>query len=174
VSADGPSAKAGLKRGDVITGLNGQAVEDSNDLRLRISQTAPGTSVRLNIVRDGQQKEISVTLGELPTTNEKSSETENSGAALDGVQVEALTPDIADQLQLPAGARGVVVDSVDQSSAAAEAGLNRGDVIQEVNHKTVTSVSEYEHAIQSAGKGPVLLLVMNARGVTRFVAIDAR
>ena len=172
VSADGPSAKS-LKRGDVITGLNGQPVQDSNDLRLRISQTSPGTSVNLDVIRDGQPKQVSVTLGELPTKDEKSPATENSGSALDGVQVEAITPDIAEQLQLPASIRGVVVDSVDPSSVAAESGLNRGDVIQEVNHKPITSVSEYEHAIQATGKGTVLLLVNNG-GVTRYVAIENR
>ena len=67
----------------------------------------------------------------------------------------------------------MVVDNVDQSSTAAEAGLNRGDVIQEVNHKPVNSVSEYEHAIESAAKGTVLLLV-NRGGITTFVAIDGR
>ncbi len=173
VTKDGPAGKSGLQRGDVITGLNGQKVEDANDLRLRVSQTAPNTSVQLKVVRDGQQKEFNVTLGELPEKDEKAPATENSGSSLDGVHVEELTPDIAEQLQLPAGVRGVVVDNVDQSSAAAEANLNRGDVIQEVNHKAVTSVSEYEHAIQSAGKGPVLLLV-NRGGITAYVAIDAR
>jgi serine protease Do len=172
VSADGPSAKA-LKRGDVIVGLNGDAVQDMNDLRLRISQTAPGTNVTLNIVRDGQEKKVNVTLGELHEKDEKSPATENSGSsALDGVQVEALTPDTAEQLNLPASVRGVVVDSVDPSSNAAESGLNRGDVILEVNHKPVTSVSEYNHAIESANKGTVLLLV-NTGGYTRYVAIEA-
>jgi serine protease Do len=172
VSADGPSAKAGLKRGDVITGLNGQKVEDANDLRLRISETAPNTPVQLSVVRDGQQKQINVTLGELNEKDTTAPATEDSGSTLDGVHVEELTSDIAQQLQLPASVRGVVVDNVDQSSTAAEAGLTRGDVIQEVNHKPVTSVSEYEHAISSA-KGPVLLLVNNG-GVTRYVAIEGR
>jgi serine protease Do len=172
VSADGPSAKSGLKRGDVITALNGQKVEDSNDLRLRVSETAPNTPVQLTVVRDGQQKQINVTLGELNEKDEKAPATEDSGSTLDGVHVEELTSDIAQQLQLPASVRGVVVDNVDQSSTAAEAGLTRGDVIQEVNHKPVTSVSEYEHAISSA-KGPVLLLVNNG-GVTRYVAIEGR
>ena len=173
VTKDGPAGKSGLQRGDVITGLNGQKVEDANDLRLRISQTAPNTPVQLKVVRDGQQKQFSVTLGELPEKDEKAPATENSGSSLDGVHVEELTPDIAEQLQLPAGVRGVVVDNVDQSSAAAEANLNRGDVIQEVNHKAVTSVGEYEHAIESAAKGAVLLLV-NRGGITTYVAIDAR
>ena len=173
VSADGPGAKAGLKRGDVITGMNGQKVQGVNDLRLRVSQTAPGTTVQLGVMRDGQAKQLSVTLGELPEKDEKAVPTENSSSGLDGVHVEELTQDIAEQLQLPAGIRGVVVDNVDQSSTAAEAGLNRGDVIQEVNHKAVTSVSEYEHAIESAAKGPVLLLV-NRGGITTYVAIDGR
>jgi serine protease Do len=172
VSADGPSAKSGLKRGDVITALNGQKVEDSNDLRLRVSETAPNTPVQLTVVRDGQQKQINVTLGELNEKDATAPATEDSGSTLDGVHVEELTSDIAQQLQLPAGVRGVVVDNVDQSSTAAEAGLTRGDVIQEVNHKPITSVSEYEHAISSA-KGPVLLLVNNG-GVTRYVAIEGR
>ena len=173
VSASGPGAKAGLKRGDVITGLNGQKVQGVNDLRLRVSQTAPGTNVQLSVMRDGQAKQLSVTLGELPEKDEKAEPTENSSTGLDGVHVEELTQEIAEQLQLPAGVRGVVVDNVDQSSTAAEAGLNRGDVIQEVNHKAVNSVSEYEHAIESAAKGPVLLLV-NRGGITTYVAIDGR
>jgi serine protease Do len=172
VTSDGPAGKAGLKRGDVITGLNGQKVEDANDLRLRISQTAPNTPVQLGVVRDGQQKQINVTLGELNEKDATAPATEDSGSTLDGVHVEELSSDIAQQLQLPASVRGVVVDNVDQSSTAADAGLTRGDVIQEVNHKPVTNVSEYEHAISSA-KGPVLLLVNNG-GVTRYVAIEGR
>jgi len=172
VSADGPSAKAGLKRGDVVVELNGTKVVDSNDLRLRISQTAPGTNVELKVIRDGQPKNVNVTLGELPEKEEKAPATENSGSALDGVQVETLTSDIARQLDLPAGTHGVVITSIDPSSAAAEAGLSRGDVIQEVNHKPVTNAHEFEQAIGS-GKGPVLLLV-NHGGVTAYVAIESR
>ncbi len=170
VSADGPASKVGLKRGDVITALNGQKVEDANDLRLRVSQMAPGTSVDLKVIREGQGKNFNVTLGELPEKDEKAPATENSGSTLDGVQVQTLTPDIAQQLELPAGTRGVVVGSVDPSSAAAQAGLSRGDVIQEVNHKPVTTTREFEQAIGS-GKGPVLLLV-NHGGVTAYIAIE--
>ncbi len=170
VTADGPAAKAGLKRGDVITSLNGQKVEDSNDLRLRVSQTAPGTPVELKVIRDGQSRNFNVTLGELPEKDEKAPAPEGSGSSLDGVQVQTLTPDIAQQLELPAGTRGVVVGSVDPSSAAAEAGLSRGDVIQEVNHKPVASTREFEQAVGSV-KGPVLLLV-NHGGVTAYIAID--
>jgi serine protease Do len=173
VSADGPSAKAGLKRGDVITELNGQPVEDSQSLRLRISQTAPGTQVQLKAIRDGQPKSFTVTLGELPEKDEKAPQAEKDGSStLEGVQVETMTPEIAQQLELPGNTHGVVITAVDPSSAAAESGLSRGDVIQEVNHKPVSSTHEFEEAIGS-GKGPVLLLV-NHGGITTYVAIDGR
>jgi serine protease Do len=172
VSSDGPAAKVGLKRGDVVAALNGQKVEDANDLRLRISQMAPGTSVDLKVIRDGQARNFNVTLGELPEKDEKAPVTEGAGSSLDGVQVETLTPDIAQQLELPAGTHGVVVGSVDPSSPAAEAGLSRGDVIQEVNHKPVTNAHDFEQAV-GTGKGPVLLLV-NHGGVTAYIAIEGR
>ena len=114
-----------------------------------------------------------MTLGELPDKNEEKPESENSGSALDGVQVQTLTSDIAEQLNLPAGTHGVVITSVDPSSTAAEAGLSRGDVVQEVNHKPVTNTHEFEQAVSSSGKGPVLLLV-NHGGVTGYVAIEGR
>jgi serine protease Do len=172
VTPDGPASKVGLKRGDVITVLNGQKVEDANDLRLRVSQMAPGTSVDLKVIRDGQARNFNVTLGELPEKDEKAPVTEGAGSSLDGVQVETLTPEIAQQLELPAGTHGVVVGSVDPSSPAAEAGLSRGDVIQEVNHKPVMNAHEFEQAVGS-GKGPVLLLV-NHGGVTAYIAIEGR
>jgi serine protease Do len=172
VSPDGPSAKAGLKRGDVILALNGTTVADAEGLRLRVAQMAPGTIVDLKVIRDGQTKNFSVTLGELPPDkNEEKPESENSGSALDGVQVQTLTSDIAEQLNLPTGTHGVVITSVDPSSTAAEAGLSRGEVVQEVNHKPVTNTHEFEQAVSSSGKGPVLLLV-NHGGITRYAAID--
>ena len=152
VEPDTPAAKAGLKRGDVILTLNGQPVNSANDLRLRISQTAPGTAVKLGVSRDGKMQDFSVTLGELPEKVAQEGGSNESGpGGLQGVQVQNLTPDIAQQLQLSPGTKGVVVTSVDPSSPA-ESELNRGDVIQEVNHKPVANVDEYRQAIASAGK----------------------
>lgn len=171
---DAPAAKAGLRNGDVILELNGQPVESANDLRLRISQTAPGSSVKLEVSRDGKTQDMSVTLGELPP--DKSAEEapgESTGGGLDGVNVQELTPETAQELQLAPGTRGVVVETVDPSSAAAAVGLQRGDVIQEVNHKPVHSITEYKDALAAAGKQPVLLLV-NQGGVTQYVVIESR
>jgi len=114
-----------------------------------------------------------VTLGELPAekvASTGSDQTETGG--LQGVDVQELTPDIAHDLNVPAGTRGVVVASVDTSSAAAEAGLERGNVIEEVNHKPVSNIEQYKQAVAAAGQQPVLLLV-NQNGVTRFVVVQA-
>jgi serine protease Do len=173
ISPDTPASHAGLKRGDVILELNGTPVDSANDLRLRISQMSPGTSVKLGVSRDGKMQDFTVTLGELPPDKVAQEGTsENGGGGLEGVQVQNLTPDIAEQLQLSAGTHGVVVTQVDPASAAAGAGLSRGDVIQEVNHKPVNNVGEYKQALAGTSNQSVLLLV-NQGGVSRYVAVEA-
>ena len=166
-----PGAKAGLKKGDIILKLNGKPVESSNDLRFQISQMAPGTLVKLDVWRDGKPMEFDVTLGELPEKSANLTPGESAGSALEGVEVQSLTPDIAQQLNLPASTQGVVVTNVDQASAAAAAGLQRQDVIQEVNHHAVTNVSEFHQALAGAGNQPVLLLI-NRGGVTNYLVVE--
>jgi serine protease Do len=173
VTPDTPASRAGLKKGDVILELNGQPVTDHNQLSLRVSQTDPGATVRLKIWRDGKTQDVNVTLGELPEKSAKLGPGENSGGALEGVEVQEMTPEIAQQLELPAGTRGVVVTSVDPASPAAAAGLDRGAVIEEVNHKPVNNIEQYKHALADAGNRPVLLLV-NVGGVTSYVVIETR
>jgi serine protease Do len=172
VSADTPGARAGLKRGDVILGLNGQEVSGANQLRLNISQTPPGSTVKLKVWRDGKTQDMNLTLGELPEKAEKASMGEESGGALVGVDVQDLTPEIAQQLNLRAATHGVVVSSVDQSSPAAAQGLRQGDVIQEVNHKPVTNVDEFNRGLAGAEKRPVLLLV-NRGGITSYIVVES-
>jgi serine protease Do len=172
VSPNTPAARAGLKKGDVILKVNGEPVESRNQLTLRVSQTPPGTPVNLTVWRDGKAQEMKITLGELPENASKNEGEESKGnGALEGVNVENVTPDIAQQLNLPSGTQGVVVTDVDPSSPAATTGLSRGDVIQEVNHKPVHNVDEYNQAISSSGKKPVLLLV-NHGGRTNFILVE--
>jgi serine protease Do len=174
VSPNTPASKAGLQKGDVIVKLDGQPVSDYVDLRLRISQMAPGTSVKLDVWRDGKTQNYTVALGELPekAEAEESSGTE-SGGGLEGVEVDELTPEIAQQLNLGAGAHGVVVTSVDPSSpaAAAQPAIGRGDVIAEINHKPIRSVSDYKQAVAAAANQPLLLLV-NHGGVTGYSVVQ--
>jgi serine protease Do len=171
-----PAGRAGLKRGDIILKLNGNEVNSANDLRLKISQTAPGTTVGLSVWRDGRSMDVKVTLSEKPDQQAQAKgEGENAGpGTMQGVQVQDVTPDMADQLQVPSGTRGVVITSVDPASPAAAAQLERGMIIQEVNHKPVNNVREYRQALAGADDHPVLLLVMlpNMQGATNYIVVE--
>ena len=175
VIPDSPGAKAGLQKGDVVTALNGQAISDYTDLRLRIAQAAPGTMVKMDVLRNGQKQTITATLAEVPEKSQTAENKEQGQGAqeMEGVQVENLSPEIAQQLNVPAGTRGVVITQVDPNSTAAESGLTRGDIIQEVNRKPVANVQQFREAIRTAGSQPLLLLV-NQQGSTRYVVISPK
>ena len=176
VTPDTPASKAGIKQGDVILKVNGDPVESANGLRLKISQSAPGTSVRLQVSRDGKTQDMNVTLGEYPADKPEtanSNDGNESGGTLKGVQVQALTSQMTEQLQIPNGVHGVIVTGVDPSSAAAGTQLQQGDVIEEVNHKPVTSIETYRQAIASSGDKAVLLLVYSTRGGgSQYIVVD--
>ena len=126
VTAGGPADRAGLKSGDVILDLNGSAINDVNALRNKVAASGPGTDVMLTILRSGSQQQIRVKLGEFRAEGVAAG-TGNAGTAGNksgklGVSVEPLTPDNAAQLALPRNTRGLVVESVDPSGAAADAG----------------------------------------------------
>lgn len=173
VTEGGPAAKAGLVKGDVITEVNGQAVADNRALRLKISQLAPGTPVKLKVVRDGATREVTVTLGELPNEDKAPEAEQPEDGSPEGISVENLTPQMARQFQLPANTTGVVVTKVDPAGAAANAGLQRGDVIQRVNRKPVNTAAEFREAMKQAGQNSAVLLV-NRGGRTSFVVVPGQ
>ena len=170
VTPDSPGAKAGLQKGDVITSINGTDVTDFQELRLRISQSAPGDTVKLGVMRNGKKMEVTAKLIDLPEKAEASAAPAQSENSMEGVKVDELTPQIAQQLGLSAGTRGVVVTSVDPNSSAAEGGIQRGDVIQEINHMPVTNTEQFRTAVKAAGDQPMLLLV-NRKGSTAYAVI---
>lgn len=173
VRPDSPAAKAGIERGDVILQLNGTNVDGPDDLSVRVSQLAPGTVVHLQVFRGGQSRDVAVTLGEFAETEQAGagSPGPTTSAALQGVQVQTLTATLDHQLNLPLTTTGVVVTMIDPNSNAAAAGLKQGDVIQEVNRKTVRNTEQYEQALRTSGNQPALLLV-DSGGTTHFVVVQ--
>lgn len=173
VTANSPASRSGIKPGDIIVDLNGTPVEDSRQLGLRVSQMAPGANVKLRVLRDGKPQEIAVTLGELPSKDEAVASAGAAPAPRLGISVESLTPQTARQLNLPGGTSGVVISEVESGSAAEEAGLRPGDVVQEVNRKPVTTPDGFAAAVRTGGSQPVLLLI-DRGGEHRYLVVTPR
>jgi serine protease Do len=171
VTPGSPAAKSGIERGDVILDLDGQAVNTPEDLSVHIAQLAPGAVVHLKVSRNGQTRDVNATLDELSETASASTSTESGTTALQGVQVQNLTPSIARDLGVPTNTPGVVITSVDPSSDAAAAGIQRGDIIQEVNRKPIHSVAEYDRALSGIHDQSILLLV-SRDSASRYVVIQ--
>lgn len=173
VEPNSPGEKAGLHRGDVIEEVNGHQVTGPNDLRLTIGKMTPGTEIHLKVNSSGKAHDVTLTLGEEPEG--KNGGNNSSGQAttnpLRGVSVQRLTSDIRQQLGLPSDVQGVVVTDVAPDSPAEDAGLQRGDVIEQINRQPVNSVSDYQRLVNQAGNKTLVLLV-NRGGNTAFVVVQ--
>jgi serine protease Do len=174
VEPNSPAATAGLERGDVVVAMDGRPVTDPTELRNRIAMTAPGTVVQLKVLRNGAERTFSVKLGELPAQAGTTAANQGQGPsqALQGLSVDNLTPGVAHELGLPRNAQGVVVTSVEPGSAADQAGVRQGDVIQEVNRKAVHNLREFNTIVGQLGKQPVLLLI-DRGGNTLYLVIQS-
>lgn len=168
VSPNSPAEAAGLQRGDIILEVNGKPMTDSNQLRMTISMMQPGSEAKLKLVHGGSQRELTIKLRELPTEQaENNNQTDDRQRASAGIEVANLTPDLAQQLNLPATTTGVVVKRVNPSSPLADSGLREGDVVQEVNHQPVKNVSDFYNAMHKDATNPLLLV--NRGGRTLFI-----
>jgi Do/DeqQ family serine protease len=163
VESGSAAERAGLKQGDVIEAFNGQPVKDLNALRNRVADSAPGSNATVTIVRDGSTRDVPVILREAaanepPGTGERDSAAAGDRSAL-GISVAPLTPELAGRLHVPTGLKGVVVQDVNPDGRAADAGLQPGDVIQQVNRQPVQTVDELRAAVRRNPERPALLLV---------------
>jgi serine protease Do len=177
VEPNSPAQKAGLKVSDVITAVNGSPVDDVNAFRLQVAGFAPNTTINLKVERSGQTVNVPVTLGELnPEADNKGDGEGNlpSGGekgALKGLSVQALTPDLRQQLHTPEGTQGVVITEVDPESAASAAGLEQGDIITQGNRKPVTNTSDFNAAVRAGASSESTLLLVRSPQGTHFVVV---
>ena len=159
VTPDSAADRAGLKRGDVIQSFNGQTVTDFNSLRNHVADAQPGSNATVGIVRDGAEKTVPVKLDEAEVS--KRAARNDEPASVDkgalGIGVER-------------NAKGLVITQVNPDSRAAEAGLEEGDVILEVNRQAVQSAEELRAAVRKTTDRPVLLLV-EREGRSLFVTV---
>jgi serine protease Do len=171
VVQEGPADKAGLKRGDIVTALNGKDVDNAHTLSRLVASTSPNTQVTLQIIRDGKNKDIKATIGIMPDeTAEAPSPTKESAW---GLTVQNLTPELAQRFGWDQNERGVVVSDINPGSPAGEAKLRPGDLIKEVNRQKIQNARDYNQALQKTKKGESLLLLIKRGTNTFYVALKA-
>jgi serine protease Do len=172
-----PGEKAGLKSGDVITKLNGAEVKDSRQLQLAVGELPPGSKVTLGVIRDGQLKDFALQLGTMPNGDVADSDSSSSGAmdhsnALDGITVDEITPEARQQFKIPGDVKGALITDLDQDSAGADAGLQVGDVIVEIDRQPVADADSAIKLSNDVKKGDKALLRVITHGVSRYVAVS--
>ncbi|PLX81504.1 MAG: serine protease [Desulfuromonas sp.] len=164
-----PAEKAGLQRGDVILEIDGEPAGKVSEFRNRISLTRPETDIRLTILREKKKRSIAVTIGKLDGDQVSQAPARERDIERLGLSLQGLTPELAEKFGYE-GAEGVLVTKVDPDSPAADAGIARGDLIQEVNRRSVASPQAVREALKLK-KGSALLLVRSGAG-SRYLALQ--
>jgi serine protease Do len=171
VKDESPAGQAGLKQGDIITTYQDSPVEDAVALQRQVTKTAVGTKVTVRVIRDGHEKDFTVTIGEQPdTTKIAKPETGETDYAFAGVAVQDLDRDTAKELGVKGKVQGVVVMAVEPDSGAEKAGVMRGDVIREINRQPVKSGKDFEKVSAGLKKGENVLILIDRRGNALFLS----
>ncbi len=185
VNESGPSQAAGIRRGDVVIAFNGKEVQNVSQLRNLVARTMVGKDAQVKVLRDGKEQTIAVKVAERPTdemlarkepaTPKEPVETvKPPDNVLASLRVQALDVATMSQLNIPAKMTGVVVTSVEGGGPAEAAGLQRGDVIQEVNHEVVKTLEDYQKASVKLKKDELAVLLLSRQGNNLFVAINPK
>jgi serine protease Do len=178
---NGPAAKAGFEQGDIVTAINGQAVDDANDLTRKVASVPAGQTAVLTVARQGKPMEVKVTVGNRPdspqlASNAPSNPLAPSSANAAGLGLSSLTPEAKKNFNISdTVVAGAVITKVDPDSDAADKGLQPGDVVLRVGNRVVRNPADFQAGVAEAKKGgrsSVLLLVAHSQGQTGFVAID--
>lgn len=169
-----PAEKAGFERGDVVIQYNGKEVENTSHLRNMVAQTAVGKVMEVKVSRDGHEKVLKVTIGELPAdgTKEGRSGGEDAEGIFKGVTVQNITPEYRERLDIPDKVKGVIITAIESDSPAQEYGLKPGDVIMEINKKQTKNTKDFNKAAGDIKKGEGALILVYREGMTLFITIS--
>ena len=185
VNENGPSHTAGMRRGDVVISFNGKEVQSVSQLRNLVARMGVGKDADIKILREGKEQVLKVKVAERPSDEVLAKREPAPSAApsetvkppdnvLAALRVQLLDAAMQSQLNIPAKTTGVVVSSVEAGSPAEAAGLQRGDVIQEVNHEVVKSLEDYQKASAKVKKDEMVVLLLSRQGNNLFVAVNPK
>ena len=169
---DSPADKAGIRQGDVIVGLDDVELKDVADLRNRIALTIPGTTVALQIIRNGEPMEIEVEIDEQPADFGVARGGSDSALGSFGLAVQELTPELAEQLGYE-GRQGVVISEVEPGSTAEQSGLKPGQLIEEVNKVKISNIRELQQVLSKSTHSDRVLLRVRFGNFSQYVVLSA-
>jgi serine protease Do len=170
VTPESPAEKGGIKPGDIIVSFDDREIKEMNDLPRLVAATQSGKEVAVKVIRDGKDETVRLTIDKMKDGDEEVSAAGEAGRL--GIAVRQLTKELAASLRLKESA-GVVVTEVKPDSPAMAAGIQRGDIVREVNGKKVATVSEYDKALAAARKDKALRLLIRHGDGSRYVVIKA-
>jgi len=176
VSHGGAADKAGLKNGDIITAVNGNAVSDPHTLRLTVGGMSPGDKVTVTYLRDGQTKTAEVTLGEQSPKEDvaETSPQEGRPNVLDGITVGDLDDSARGELKVPGDIKGVLVTDVAADAVGYDAGLRKNDVILEMNREALASADQAVAEGNKIDKSERVLLHVWSKGRTEYLVLKPK
>ena len=168
VTPGAPGDKAGLKSGDVITGMNGENVTTAGELQMKVQQQQPGSTIKLAIMRDGKEMTVPVTVEKMGGKGATESASANNGKPRWGIGIGDLDPNTRQQIQAPTQVQGAVVEKVTPGSPADDAGLQPGDIIQSVDRKATPNAEAVQQALTSVANGESVMLRVWSNGGSTF------
>jgi serine protease Do len=174
VVENGPAAKAGFKPGDVVVEFDGKKVTDSRHLQLTVAESSPGSTVPVEILRNGEKKTLQVAIKQLPGTEETAANNSENGGdtgTLNGVAVGDLDQQARQEYNIPKDIQGAVVTGIEPGSPSAEAGLKPGDVIQDINHHAVKNADDAVKLTEKTDSRKTLLRVWQ-NGGSHYIVVD--
>jgi Do/DeqQ family serine protease len=174
VQRDSPASAAGIKRGDVIIELDGEVLNDVSHLRNRVALISPDSKTMLLVIRDGREKKIQVTIGHQPSDFNKQTSTKGVKSLEEyGLTMQELTKELAERFDYEANS-GLIVSNVEQGSPAAKAGIKPGQLVEEVQQRPVSSLSDLTKILNESSESGKILLRVRSGNYARYIVLGAK